>query len=319
MKIHILQLAGYLYISLTVTIWTKEPPDDGLLGLSGSDCVLDLFHGDNRNISAFEGQDGIKLIIHKATGGPTTNKITGRLDYRVVDSAYASRKQRAESLGYLWGAYMFTIDERESADPKTGDLVIDDPERQADFFIRTVYNAKGNSKRILLSVDLEDEENAVHQNTFMSLHAIRKVALEIHRLTNVWPGLYTYKTFIYDNIGVPNFRALDPQLATNVKQTLAQCWLWVAQYENRSGVPTFGSGSPWSDFLMWQYTESVPDLHSSHIRVSNDRRHYVGNISAGDLCYIRVKREGIQSWYDSNSWDYVLRDKYATDLDGKSN
>jgi GH25 family lysozyme M1 (1,4-beta-N-acetylmuramidase) len=288
---------------MAVTLWAREPANDSLMNLTGSDSVLDLFHGDNRNLGPREKQDGIQIIFHKATGGPRTNRSTGQLDYRVVDSAYVTRKQQAESLGYLWGAYMFTIDEKQSSDAN-------DPERQADFFIQTVYNAKGSSKRVLLSVDLEDHQVGPKKDTFMSLHAVRQVVQEIHRLTGVWPGLYTYRTFIYDNISTPNFRVLDPQLATNVRQTLSACWLWVAQYENRAGVPTFSTGQPWSAFTIWQYTESVSDLRSDHIKIASDRRHYVGDVSAGDLNYIRISRADIDDWYNKNSWDYVLRDKY---------
>lgn len=67
-----------------------------------TDCVVDLFHGDNipTPLDAFRqaatAVPPVVLVLHKATQGTD-----------VADATYAARKVAAQSVGLLWGAYHF--------------------------------------------------------------------------------------------------------------------------------------------------------------------------------------------------------------------
>lgn len=99
-----------------------------------------------------------------------------------------------------------------------------DAAAQADFFLETAGSLP------VLALDFE-------QN--MTLDQARAFVSRIHAVTGRWPGLYG-GDYLKQLLGA----AKDP--------VLANCWLWLAQYEEPAIVP-----SNWTAWTLWQYTSTA--------------------------------------------------------------
>ena len=191
--------------------------------------VLDLYHGDNRelvpNFAAVK-QNGIFAIIHKSTQG---------MNY--VDKTYAARKGAALDAGLLWGAYHFLTHASNGADqakfmldtitPDANTMIACDFEKSAatptlqqcmDFMSYIDANAPGNVSCVLYSGDLIRE-------TLRPLHGGHQA-----------------------------------QVMNGAEMFFAQHRLWLAEYGPHSNLPW-----PWSDHALssmwrnpwlWQYSGS---------------------------------------------------------------
>ncbi len=95
---------------------------------------------------------------------------------------------------------------------------------QADFFLEKAGPLP------VLALDFE-------QN--MTLDQARTFVTRIHAVTGRWPGLY----------GGDYLKQL---LGSDKDPVLANCWLWLAQYEETAVVP-----SNWTAWTLWQYTGSA--------------------------------------------------------------
>lgn len=180
--------------------------------------VLDLFHGDNRELVpdfAVIKQQGIFAIIHKATQG-----------VKFEDGTYNARKAAALGAGLLWGAYHF--------------LDAGDPINQAKFFLDSVKP----DENTLLACDFEKSAStpALHQCLdFMSY-------VDQNSPGNLHCVLYS---------GDLIRESLQPPKGGNQSATMrgaemffAQHRLWLAEYGPHGNLPW-----PWSDktlSLMWQ-------------------------------------------------------------------
>nr|BAN20106.1 unknown secreted protein [Riptortus pedestris] len=166
--------------------------------------VVDLSHWNNVNMRLAQ-EDGIVGVIHKATQGE---------DY--IDPTYQKRREQAEKLGLLWGAYHF------GSGSNLGQV-------QADHFLRTV----GNHTNVLLVLDLEPNGS----NT-MSIEQAGDFVLRVLEVTGRYPLIYGSPYFLSSYTG-----KLD---------VLRECKLWIAHYtDNASPILPNGSNS----WLFWQYTD----------------------------------------------------------------
>lgn len=133
-----------------------------------TDCVIDLYSGDQLGPSAFHDfkAAGVLGIVHKATEGAT-----------LTDKAYASRRRRAASVGILWGAYCFA---REG-----------DGKDQALHFLDT---AEPDDKT-LLSLDWEQPP---HGRAALSLAQAESFVSTVRAQAGRWPVLYANYSWLMD-------------------------------------------------------------------------------------------------------------------------
>jgi len=131
------------------------------------------------------------------------------------DPAYGTTRSLAASAGLLWGAYHFG----------TGD----DGEVQAKHFLTTI----DPDQQTLLALDIE----ANPQGESMTLEQAKAFVQFVHQQTKRWPGVY-------------GGYYLKQLLGTKRDPILANCWLWLAQYDDKPTTP-----SNWSAWSLWQYTD----------------------------------------------------------------
>ncbi|SDN11909.1 glycoside hydrolase family 25 protein [Kriegella aquimaris] len=176
-------------------------------------ALCDISHL-NENVDLNKVQSsGILGILHKAT------QSSGRTLFH--DKMYPIRKQIAENLGLLWGAYHFG----------TNGSGID----QANAFLDYV---KPNND-ILLVLDFEVVTTPGESN--MSLHEARDFVSQVQLKTGKYPGIYggaLLKEVLKQESGI------DP--------ILSKCWLWVADYASKPNLPI-----GWDNYTLWQFTDGV--------------------------------------------------------------
>jgi lysozyme len=164
--------------------------------------------------------EGILGVIHEATY-PRFER----------DTKYFERQQAATRAGLLWGAYHYANGT--------------DPIRQADHFLSVVSSAwaqadpAARSNGVLLVLDFE--KNGHYPGGTMRLDQAVAFVQRIHERTGKYPGIYSgeyhlHRTMNSLSLGAPQTR------------TLANCWLWLANYSNEPRAT-----SPWSAWNMWQY------------------------------------------------------------------
>lgn len=134
-----------------------------------------------------------------------------------VDPAYDGNLQKALAAGLLWGAYHFG----------TGDA----GEEQAKHFLQTVHPGPST----LMALDIE----ANPQGPSMTLEEARDFVLLVHQQTGRWPGVY-------------GGYYLRQMLAAKSDPVLANCWLWLSQYDDKPTLP-----GNWKDWTLWQYTDGT--------------------------------------------------------------
>ena len=134
-----------------------------------------------------------------------------------VDEKYAKRKAAAAEHGLLWGSYHF------------GDA--SDPIEQAKHFLSVVNPGPTD----LLVLDLE--ENFLKPSNSMSIGKAEQFVNFVQKETGRFPGLYAGDD-------------LRSMLNGKQNQTLAKCWLWLADWRDK---PRLIPG--WSEWTLWQYTD----------------------------------------------------------------
>ncbi len=155
-----------------------------------------------------------------------------------VDPAYDAHRQAATSAGLWWGAYHF------------GDA--SDGVAQANFFLaRTAGAAQrrpGAEPPRVLALDFEQQ---------MTLAQARAFVTRIHAATGRWPILY----------GGDYLKQL---LGATKDPVLANCDLWLAQYDESAVVPP-----NWQAWTIWQHTGSatVPGIGQC------DRSRFYGSVT----------------------------------------
>src|SRR6266536_4324768 len=164
--------------------------------------------------------EGIVGIIHEATY-PSFQR----------DAQYVFREQAATRAGLLWGAYHY-------ADAT-------DPVRQADHFLSVVSGAWSQADAasrpagVLLVLDFE--KNGHYPGGTMRADQAVAFVERIRSRTGVYPGIYSGE---YHLGQVLNSARVTPAQ----RQTLTNCWLWVANYSKEPRAT-----APWSYWALWQY------------------------------------------------------------------
>lgn len=171
-------------------------------------AVIDISH--HNTVTSFQEikDNGILGVIHKATQGRT-----------LVDAKYHNRRQRALSVGLLWGAYHFGT---------KGNV-----EDQVDHFLETVNPTKTD----LLVLDFEPNGES---GTMTRAEAERFVTL-VNQKVGRFPGLYSGQAFIREKVG------------NNTTTVLKNCFLWIARYSSQKPIVP----PAWETFTMWQYTDGA--------------------------------------------------------------
>lgn len=193
------------------------------------------------DISSFQGHPDFAALKAAGIVG-VLHKATEGVGFH--DANYAANKAAAKAAGLKWGAYHFG----------TGS----NPAAQADEFLQ-VAGLAGDELAVL---DFEDNTHG----TQMALTGARTFVQRIFDKLGRWPGFYSGNT-IRDALGA------------NVDPLLANCWLWVAQYNE--GPPLVQNS--WKDWTLWQYTDggAGPQPHGVGPLPACDRDSFNG--SAGDL------------------------------------
>jgi lysozyme len=141
------------------------------------------------------------------------HKATQGTDY--VDPDYLERRSLAQAAGLMWGAYHFGVGGDGAA--------------QAQFFLNTVQPGPHD----LLALDLEENT----EGGSMTLKEAEAFVRQVQSTTGRWPGVYS-GDYIKGTLGNPG---------TTV---LANCWLWLAQWEPVPVLP-----AAWNIWTLWQYTD----------------------------------------------------------------
>lgn len=132
-----------------------------------------------------------------------------------VDQTYAAHRKGAVAAGLLWGAYHFA----------TGS----DGVKQAAHFLDV---AEPDDKTLLV---LDFEPNPTGPS--MGLEEARAFVTHVEAKQGKFPGLYSG-------------HYIKQLLGNGTDSTLAQCWLWLAQFGPTPVVPR-----NWNTWTMWQYTD----------------------------------------------------------------
>lgn len=141
------------------------------------------------------------------------HKATEGLDY--VDPDYLARRSLAQGAGLMWGSYHFGM--------------AGDGAEQAKFFLSTVQPGPQD----LLALDLEENP----AGSSMTLQEAEAFVSQVQSATGRWPGVYS-GGYIKGTLGNPT------------STVLANCWLWLAQWEQVPVVP-----AAWEFWTLWQYTD----------------------------------------------------------------
>jgi lysozyme len=236
------------------------------LSTFAGNSVVNLSHYDLTQPDFGQMQrEGIVGVLHEAT-----------YPRNVVDEKYGSRQGSAVRSGLLWGAYHYAN--------------ASDPVRQADFFLNTVaaaWRRAGEGSRpneVLLVLDFE--KNGHYPGGTMRIDQAAAFVERIHERTGVYPGLYSGENRIR---GIINSTGV----STVHKQTLARCWLWVANYHYEPR-----NISPWGHWTMWQYTgDGVCDL-----RPRSAYPKGVANIRNAERNMFRGGPDAVRAFWQTHGW-----------------
>ena len=229
-----------------------------------SNSVVNLSHYDLMRPD-FEGmkKEGIVAVIHEAT--------FPRFDR---DSYYGTRQNAATRAGLLWGAYHF------------GDAT--DPIRQAEHFLGMVESQwQGpmvHPNGVLLVLDFE--KNGHYPGGTMRVDQAVTFVERIRQRTGKYPGLYCSEYRLRQVL-------FGPKVTAAQRQTLSNCWLWIANYHFQPR-----NTAPWSRWTLWQYTgDGVCDLP----RASYPKG--VANIRKAERNIFRGSPSELQAFWQEHAWN----------------
>lgn len=196
------------------------------------------------------------------------------------DGRYFERERMALSAGLLWGAYHF------------GDGT--NPIQQADHFLSVVAASQPmvvtstdpEKKRPGVLLVLDFEQNTHYRGGTMTLAQAVAFVERIKERTGKYPGLYgseyRLRQMLYGAGATPSLR-----------QTLSNCWLWVANYHAEPR-----SVSPWGGWHMWQYTGDG----KCGLRPRNAYPTSVANLRRAERNIFRGNNALLQSFWQEHAW-----------------
>ncbi len=212
--------------------------------------------------------EGVIGAIHEAT-----------YPIRSVDTSYGLRQIEAVGAGLYWGAYHF------------GDAT--DPVRQADHYLDTVarnWRMLGPGPHppgVLLVLDFE--QNTHYPGGTMRVDQAAAFVKRVHDRTGRYPGLYSSENRIQTILN-------SPQVTPATRQTLLNCWLWIANYHH-----TPGKTAPWREWDLWQYTgDGICDL---------PRKAYpttAANVRKCERDIFHGSTNELRAFWRRNGWDPSL-------------
>jgi lysozyme len=228
--------------------------------------VVNLSHYDMmRPDFAAMKREGIVGVIHEATY-PRLQR----------DPKYLERQMGALGAGLLWGAYHY-------ADAT-------DPVRQADHFLSIVSYAWAQanpvtrpSAGVLLVLDFE--KNGHYPGGTMRPDQAVAFVERIRQRTGVYPGVYGSEYYLRQALNSPKVSAAQ-------KQTLTNCWLWIANYHKEPRAT-----APWSYWALWQYCgDGKCGLPRSAYPIS------VANVRKAERNIFRGTLSDLQDFWQRRAW-----------------
>jgi lysozyme len=211
-------------------------------------------------------REGIVGVIHEATY-PSFQR----------DSKYLDRQLGAVQAGLLWGAYHYAN--------------ASDPVRQADHFLSVVSSAWARvnpvvrpSAGVLLVLDFE--KNGHYPGGTMRADQAVAFVERIRERTGVYPGIYGSEYYLRQALN-------SPKVTNAQKQTLTNCWLWIANYSKEPRAT-----APWSYWALWQYCgDGKCRLPRSAYPIRT------ANIAKAELNIFRGSQSELQDFWQRRAWD----------------
>jgi lysozyme len=236
--------------SYTASSDTAPPPTAPAAAVAGLDAVIDMSHmvevGDFRQVR----DSNILGVVHKASEGG---------DW--FDPSYAPRRQQAEAVGLLWGAYHFGTRQYSGRDQAMAFLAAAQP-----------------GPTTLMALDFEP--NDPNPRNTMTLAQAEAFVQTIYRETGRLPLVYTHPAWAN---GEPYGRArmnLPQPIAPG--SLLARCELWLADYREQPEVPYAWANRGWR---LWQYAANQREgdgAYGEPSRTVAGVTHCDRNLFAGD-------------------------------------
>jgi|GEM_PF-6013340 len=223
--------------------------------------VLNLSEGDAQaNVDKWMALSGLDGVIHRSSMG-----IDGK------DKAYAQRCANAASASYLWGAYHFLRQQGSGED-------------QAKWFIKTISEIPNHPARVLLIVDAEYLRDS--SSPHPTVRQVIECADTIHKLTGVYPGIYTGQNFLWEQFNKTGYDAA-------AKNALDNTWLWIARYSDSRTKLIFPevSSPPWQKWTLWQVGDK------------DNKSPMVDSIPA-EINIFKGTPEQLVKFWNAHSWNY---------------
>ena len=180
-------------------------------------------------------------VIHRATCGLT------------ADNSYAARRIAAKRRRLLWGSYHVGT--------------TNDPIQQADFYLRTIHDARGE----VMALDLED----VVGGTSMNIAQAQLFLGRVHEKTGRYPLVYANQQTIF---------AI--QRTCGRSNVFARTRLWYARYTNLADI----SVSTWRNYTLWQFASELrhgPQPASAFFPIPGTSPDIDVNVFNGTLAELR--------------------------------
>ena len=171
--------------------------------------VLDCYHANNIDWDLLAKEPRVVAIIHKATIGS-----------KRIDPKYHSRWREAKHRGYLWGSYHLGL--------------AGNPERQADYYLRTVKPTAND----LIALDLEDVNSTKYMNATEAIRFIKRVKKRLGR----YPVLY---------VNHAGTRHINHRFNNTV---FTHTPLWYAKFTGT--INDFPRGV-WASYTLWQFSSEI--------------------------------------------------------------
>ncbi len=171
----------------------------------GFNGVIDISH--YQTITNWQSlrNAGVAAIVHKATEGRS---------YR--DQQYPARRDKAKSLGFLWGSYHFS----SSASPI----------QQVQNYLEYAHPADDE----LICLDYEPSSSGINMTYDQMVEFVELIHQELGRYPVIYGG-----------------HLLRMAVGDVSDSVLAKCPLWYARYASTPiGIPKL-----WGTYTLWQYTD----------------------------------------------------------------
>lgn len=232
-----------------------------------ANSVVNLSHYDMmRPDFAAMKREGIVGVIHEATY-PSFQR----------DAKYLDRQMSALQAGLLWGAYHYAN--------------ASDPIGQADHFLGVVSNAWAQANPVLrpssgVLLVLDFEKNGHYPGGTMRADQAVAFVERIRQRTGVYPGIYASEYYLARFLN-------SPKLSAAQKQTLTNCWLWIANYHKEPRAT-----APWSYWVLWQY---CGDGKCGLPRSAYPTR--IANVAKAELNIFRGSQNDLQDFWQRRAWN----------------